>query len=516
MPTAGQLAYFAKDTKSYKPLGAAHRFRTVKEKVALLWGDPVYVISIAGDKATVSAKGHHLELPLAELMDTPLLSVFQIDVGQGDGALVHFPDDRWMMVDGGPPAKSSNSGRIASDFVDWKMFVDQSWRKEFTFGGPRFVLDAVVCTHPDEDHFGGFEAMTKRVRSGVLEYGTVFHCGLGRFKGQATPFANGRGFGQLGEVRGTTLPDAFVTTVLDDFDDVRELATETPARPWKLTGGYARWLQSLAALEGSGVGGMTRVHRGLGHLPGYDPTDGPASVTVLGPVEEPLNGQPALRYLDGAGLSAMKQPSLTRNGHSVVLRIDYGSVRILLTGDLNFRSQAVLLEHVPADEFSCHVAKACHHGSEDVSSTFLQAMSPWATMISSGDNESYAHPRAKMLGLTGVLNQLRKEGGKNRFLGLEEDRYAAPLMYSTELSRSIELFDCFAVFDEEDKRIAKASLQAVGRSKRAEGVRAPYGDWLLGTRMIYGLINVRTDGQRILLGVLKESESSFQVEELNV
>jgi hypothetical protein len=516
MPSAGQLAYIAKDTKTYKPVRAALTFRTVKDKVAMLWGDPVYVISIAGGTATVSAKGHHLEMPVSDLMDTPLLSIFQIDVGQGDGALVHLPDNRWMMVDGGPPKRSSNSGRIASDFVDWKMFVDQSWRKEFGFGGPRFVLDSVVCTHPDEDHYGGLEAMTKRVRSGVLEYGRVFHCGLARFVGQATAYANGRGFGQLGEVQGNALPDAYVTSLLDDFDDVQELASETATRPWRLIGSYGRWLQGLSALEGSGVGGLQRVHRGLGHLPGYAPVDGGASVALLGPVEEQWNGRPALRYLDTAGLSSMKQPSITRNGHSIVLRIDYGRVRILLTGDLNFRSQAVLLKHVPAAEFRCHVVKACHHGSEDISATFLSAMSPWATMISSGDNESYAHPRAKMLGLTGALSTLRPEGGRNRFLDLDEERYVAPLMYSTELSRSIELYDCFAVFDRNDRRVLNASLQAAGRTTRADGTRAPYRDWLLGSKMVYGLINVRTDGRRIVLGVLKESEAAFQIEELNV
>ena len=516
MPTAGQLAYISEDTRSYKPVRAAHNFKTVKDKVAMLWGDPVYVIGIAGDVATVSAKGHHLEVPVGHLMDTPLLSIFQIDVGQGDGALVNFPDGRWMMVDCGPPKKSSNSGRIAANFVEWKMFVDQSWRKEFGFGGPSFVIDSVVCTHPDEDHYGGFGALTRHVKSGVLEFGTVFHSGLGRFNCKATAYANGQGLGQLGEVRGNALPDAYLTTLLDDFDDVREYASDTPARPWRLTGGYGSWLRDLAALEGSGVGRLQRVHLGLGHLPGHAPADGDPSIAVLGPVEETANGHRGLRYLDAAGASAMRQPSLTRNGHSVVLRIDYGHVRVLLTGDLNFRSQAVLLKHVPAGEFECHVAKACHHGSEDVSATFLKAMSPWATLISSGDNESYAHPRAKILGLTGALNQLRPEGGRTKFLDLDEERYAAPLMYSTELSRSIELFDVFAVFDAQEQRITKPSLQAVGRGKRAEGVRASYRDWLLGTRMIYGLINVRTDGRRILMGVLKESDASFQIEELNV
>lgn len=516
MPVPGQLAYFARDTKSYKPLRAAHNFRTVKPKVAMLWGDPVYVIGVADGKAAVSAKGHHLELSLGDLMDTPILSIYQIDVGQGDGALVHLPDGRWMMVDGGPPRRSSNSGRIAADFLRWKMFVDQSWRKEFGFGGPRFVLDAVVATHPDEDHYGGFLDLKKELNRKVLEYGTVFHCGLGRFTGQATEYANGRGFSQLGEVQGDALPDAYVTTLLDDLNDVRAFSTEQPERPWRLTGSYGTWLKELVELEGAGVGGLRRVHRGLGHLPGYEPADGSASVAILGPVEESGNRIRGFRYLDTAGRASMKSPSITRNGHSVVLRLDYDAVRILLTGDLNFRSQAVLLNNVGEAEFRCHVAKACHHGSEDVSSTFLNAMSPLATMISSGDNESFAHPRARMLGLTGAFSELRPQGGKNRFLGLVEDRYAAPLMYSTELSRSIELFDCFAVFDRQNKRIDKASLQACGRTKRASGVRASYRDWLLGTKMIYGLINVRTDGRRILLAVLKESEASFQTEELTV
>jgi len=514
MVRAGQLAYFAKDTKAYKPLRAAHTFTAKKERVALLWGDSVYVIGIEGDFATVSAKGHHLRLPLADLMETPLLSVYQIDAGQGDSALVHFPDGRWMMVDGGPAHDLSNTGRIAADFLYWKMFVDQSWRKEFGFGGRRFTVDALVCTHPDYDHYGGFIDMTDKLRTGVLEYRAVFHSGLGRFTGAAQAYRNGMGFGQLGPVRGRVLPDAYVTTLIDGFDDVRRYAGERGSRRWTLSGNYGQWLLDLAQLEGGAVGGLQRVHRGIVHLPGFAPAPGTASVAVLGPVEERWRRRPALRYLDTGGAGAMASPSLTRNGHSVVLRVDYDRVRILLTGDLNFRSQALLLHHVPAVEFSCHVAKACHHGSEDVSWTFIQAMSPLATLVSSGDNESYSHPRARMLGLTGAFGRLQTRRGKARFLGLEEERYEAPLIYSTELSRSIELFECAAVFDDGDNRIPKATLEAVPRSRRADGRRAGYKDWLLGDRMVYGLINVRTDGRRILLAVLKESEASFQIEEL--
>lgn len=514
MIQAGALAYYAEATGSFKPLKAAHNFRSVKDRVALLWGDEVYVISIAAGQANVSAKGHHLRVPTSDLRESPLLSVYQVDCGQGDSALVHFPDGRWMMVDGGPPHDWSNSGKIAADFLYWKMFVDQSWKNEFNFRKRPFRLEAVVCTHPDYDHFGGFMDMTEKVKLKTLEYGTIYHNGMGRFGGKTpTKYENGKGFGQLGPVEGAALPDAYLTTLLDGFDDVRKFAKASGGRKWKLAGEYGDWLLSLEKLEGQGVGALQPLHHGFGHLPGFEPAGRDYSVRVLGPVLETLNGKPALRYLDTASAKSMAAPSLTRNGHSVVLRIDYKDVRVLLTGDLNFRSHALLLKHVPAAEFRCHVAKACHHGSEDVSSTFLQAMGPLATMFSSGDNESYAHPRAKVLGLAGAFGQLR-DRGKNTYLGFSEPKHVAPLIYSTELSRSVELFPPHAVFDKNGDRVEKPELQAEGKTKPDKGPRAPLDDWLLADRMVYGLINVRTDGQKIVMAVLKESDSSFQVEEL--
>src|SRR5688572_23402574 len=108
MIAAHSLAYYGKTQGSVRPTGPAYHFRTQSDRVALLWGDPVYVIAVDGATAKVSAKGHHLELPLADLTEKPVLAIYQIDCGQGDAALVNFPDGRWMLVDGGPPHDWSN------------------------------------------------------------------------------------------------------------------------------------------------------------------------------------------------------------------------------------------------------------------------------------------------------------------------------------------------------------------------------------------------------------------------
>jgi beta-lactamase superfamily II metal-dependent hydrolase len=500
------LACYAKTQGLFRPLRAAHNFTRMRDRVALLWGDEVYVIAVDGATATVSAHGHHLEVPTADLTGKRVLSLYQIDCGQGDAALVNFPDGRWMMVDGGPAHDWSNSGKIAADFLYWKMFMDQSWKQEFDFQKAPLRLDAVVCTHPDYDHFGGLTALTANVRGKTLEYGTVYHCGLGRFNGDG-----GEAMSQLGPL--SDGPERFVTTLLDGFDDVDEYTRPTPTRPWTLAGSYGTWLGELRQLQGDGVEALQRVCERTGHLPGFAPAGSDVAVRVLGPIEETHGTRPALRYLD-AYSARKRNPSLTRNGHSVVLRLDYRDVRILLTGDLNFRSQALLLGNVDAAEFQSHVAKACHHGSEDISWTFLKAISPLATMISSGDNEVYAHPRAKMLGLTGAFGALRARGRPQEYLGLKEERYIAPLIYSTELSRSVELFPPHAVFNAGGSRIPNAQVQARGRTRRDGGRRAKLGDWLLADRMVYGLINVRTDGERIVMAVKKEGDSRFQIEEL--
>ncbi len=509
----GTLAYIRPTKKVYKPTRAAHNFRRLEKRVPFLWGDPVYVISTDGSTSTISAKGHHFNVPTRDLMEDAVLCLWQIDCGQGDAGFLRFPNGKTMLIDGGPGPFMSNSPAQAPGFLYWMRGVDQSWRDEFKFQQGPFDIDAVVCSHPDYDHYGGFLDMTHQLERQWFRFGTVYHNGLGRFDGEATKFAGGKGMSQLGPVSGTGSPELYLTSLIDDFADVRKYARGAGARKWKLDGSYGDWLKDLAALEGSGVAGLERVHAGMGTLPGFSGGDG-ATVRVLGPIEETWKGKPALRYIDDENLRSMKSPSLTRNGVSVVLRIDCGDVRMMMTGDLNFRSQALLLQHLPVTEFKCHVAKACHHGSEDISTTFLRAMSPMATLFSSGDNETHAHPRAKVLGMAGTFTPT-VSAGTTSFMGLEERKYVAPLIYSTELSRSVQLFEP-ATLAKDGKRVTGATLASRGAGD-TEGPEKKVRDWLLADSLIYGLINVRTDGNKVVIAVLKEGKGAgFQVESFRV
>jgi len=532
MVAPGKLAYIKPLSRDYKPLRHVETGRRAWEAVAFLWGDPVYVISSQGSNFKVSAKGHHLMIPKKDLMDTPILHVYLIDCGQGDSVLVQFPDMTWMLVDAGPPREQgwTNTGKIAFDFLKWKIFRDFSWRKEFNFdpvsqtmqAGPApFHINSIVITHPDYDHYGGLHELAAKIAETdpfeQITVGTIYHCGLGRFSRPYTKFQNGSGMSQLGPVEGSSLPEAFLTTLIDDFADVRKYSRLTSSRRYKLSGDYSKWLKSVAALEGNGVGGLKRLHYGNGYVPGYEP-GGDLRVRILGPVEEEWNGKPALRYIDTASESAMESPSKTRNGLSVVLRLQYKEARILLTGDLNFRSQAVLLKHIPSHEFQSHVVKMCHHGAEDVSWKFLQGTDPVVVMGSSGDNESHTHPRAKVLGWCGAFATLIQAGPDKKYLDLKEANYRSPLIYSTELARSVQLWEPHKVCGKNNQgqleEIANAQIQARGRKLNQPDSEKPkpMKKWLLADRLIYGLVNVRTDGERVAMGVMKENGRGFHVE----
>jgi hypothetical protein len=240
-----------------------------------------------------------------------------------------------------------------------------------------------------------------------------------------------------------------------------------------------------------------RLSQADGWLPGYAPASGAASIRVLGPVAEKLAG-------GGEGLRWLGSESVTRNGHSVVLRVDYGRARVLLTGDSNTESQRVLLSTLPAAEFAADVAKGCHHGSDDIDLRFVRALAARATIISSGDNEDYAHPRPRILGASARYGReaLAPDG-----------ELLPPLVYSTELARSVGLgFASHARTVTEPKQAFDPQQLEVDFDASPAGSYRRLSRMPMATDLVYGLINVRSDGQRIVCAYMREGSSDFDLQ----
>jgi hypothetical protein len=194
---------------------------------------------------------------------------------------------------------------------------------------------------------------------------------------------------------------------------------------------------------------------------------------------------------------------VTRNGHSLVLRVDYKNVRFLLTGDLNSESQRLLLSYHDLLEFAADVAKACHHGSDDIDLRFVRAMKARVTVISSGDNEDYAHPRPRVLGASARYGREAKS---------VRGETLPPLLYSTELARSVRLTQSAAVRETgvEGSQIDAAEAEIKPAERGAKFLPLDYIP--IATDLIYGLINVRTDGTRVLCGYMKEGGNDFDIQ----
>jgi beta-lactamase superfamily II metal-dependent hydrolase len=394
-----------------------------------------------------------------------LLEVNFVDIGQGDGCFIVTPQDRFLVIDAG---ESDNMYR----FLRWRFNL----RKR-----PEQVIDcdAAIISHPDMDHYKGFQQLFD---SPSFRFDTVYHNGLVERVGDDLLGPKEK-HGNLSYMTGLVPDLAALRTILDDPSLVGR-KTYPKLLKTAATSGRVNDIRSLSARPGE-----TRF------VPGYDGSDGSGlSIQVLAPIPEEVNGNPALRWFGDNGK--------TKNGHSVVLLLRYGKVRILLGGDLNIPAENYLLSSYtglePEDPaqaedlvalarevFEVDVAKACHHGSADFTSLYLRAVNPLATVISSGDGEPHCHPRPDALGTFG------KHGRGER-----------PLIFSTELARSSRetikepnrlraeiraLMEKRDLEEDDDKREA---LQEKIHEKLAVLERSV---------AVYGMINLRTDGNNVLL-----------------
>ncbi len=190
--------------------------------------------------------------------------------------------------------------------------------------------------------------------------------------------------------------------------------------------------------------------------------------------------------------------------------LEYRDAKFLLGGDLNKPAEAHLLAHYSGlnheypwtsaqeDElveaarntFQADVAKSCHHGSADVTDAMLRSVYAAATVISSGDEESHAHPRCDTLGAIGLYGR-----GKR------------PLIFSTELMRSTRENEDHLTKHVDDLRMQFGTAQTPDEQAAIEIALNTTLDMLMKRNVtVYGSINLRTDGRKIVMAYKLEQK----------
>jgi beta-lactamase superfamily II metal-dependent hydrolase len=439
----------------------------IKKVQHLIWGDWVSVLESQADWRRITSRGTLGWVHKRFVQTDRLLEVNFVDVGQGDGCFIATPEDEYILIDAG---QEDHMYR----FLRWRF-------RHFQFP---ITFKAAIITHPDKDHYYGFRKFFDKKDKAVqnVEFECIYHNGIVERKSK-----------DLGASAKDAQGDKFLTEVVADQQALEGLLSAT-----KGGGTFLRLIRN--AHDSGRVEEVRMLGAGKSEptfMPGYE-ANRPLSIQVLAPVPEGPPGELHLRWFDN-------DAGKTKNGHSVVLRLKYGLVRMLLGGDLNIPAEEYLLGHYggidkPFDDlsddekkamiekarefFGSDIAKSCHHGSADVSSEFLRAVAAVATVVSSGDDEPHSHPRPEALGTLG------KYGRGDR-----------PLIFSTELARStkenvkhtyiLHQRHEKAVKEDRETEFIEGLIQELGRSVA-----------------VYGMITLRTDGQQVLIAQKLEQPGS--------
>lgn len=405
---------------TYKTIGANGKGRSKNNTI--LMGSFVKILDESTDIwQKVSAFGIEGWIEKNHLGDSPDFKCFYVDVGQGDGALIEVGNDvdgLKILIDGGP---SDNLSRYLS-----------KWQYKFYFNQNRTVhFDYVFVSHFDKDHYNG---LIDIINDSHYTFGTIFHNGIAKFNEEKDSFPEEFNTGLGEKVKLDHVP--YLVTNFDSIDDLDFL---------KNNGGMLDLLEKfLSAVKSAKAQGRLADFKRLDYvsaIPAKQINGKTFAIDVLGPVSSQIPRGLAFEYFG--------DEAHTINGHSLVLKIKYGDRSFLFGGDLNIPAEEHLLQHY-ADQnpFEVDIAKSCHHGASEFTTAFMAKVNPLATVISSGDNESYSHPRADAIGSAGKYTK--------------SDR---PLVFSTELARSSNV--------ETDK-------------------------------VKYGMINLRCDGESIIMAQMKE------------
>jgi competence protein ComEC len=274
------------DTPAQKPSRSGRSLATPAILIVL-----VSCIITAGclDNFTIPDFGNNRSTHLAD--NDGKLSVYFLDVGQGDSTLVLF-SNKSILIDAG---EAEMGDRVVSDLK--------------ALGVSR--IDLLVATHPHSDHIGGMQKV------------------LAAFP--------------VGQVLDSGLPHTSST--------------------------YEHFLETI---EQKNI--PYRVAE-QGQTIDIDPS---LMIFVLSPPKE--------RFGDD------------QNTNSVVLRISYGTIAFLMSGDMGGESENTLVRSgYPLD---ARILKVGHHGSySSTSSSFLGRVLPETAIIMVGKDNPYGHPHKQTLDL---------------------------------------------------------------------------------------------------------------------
>jgi len=398
------------------------------------------------------AKGSRSAPAVVDREKAAVLKIDFVDVQQGDAAVIETPRGEVILVDGG------DNQLFARYLAGQYRGTSPEKPKE---------IACVVVSHGDADHFRGlteiFESESnddpkKRLFMQPLR---IYHNGLVK-RPDKVPDEK-----QLGATAGTK--DNLIITGLEQ--DLLAVADS------EMNGPFKAWKKALKHFAGRGPIAFRRLQKGDDDA--FDFLTGEKiRVEVLGPIPTEVGGKTGLKFLGeptrkfghpSQSATTFGDPSVshTINGHSIVLRLAYGDWHLLFAGDLNEQAEGTLadLHEAKKLDLRSEVFKVPHHGSADFLHRFLEAVEPVVSVVSSGDEREHIHPRATL------MSALGKYG-----------RDHEPVVFVTEM---------VAAFKPEG--FVKNDPPKAGTwAKR----RDPFFAF---SRPAFGLVRVRTDGQRLLV-----------------
>ena len=437
----------------------------------LLFGDYISIKSLDIVNGRVKAKSRNRNgwVKVEEIQKQRVLEVNFVDIGQGDGCHIVTPDDQHIIVDAGI---SDNMNR----YLTWRFYL--YYRKK-----PLPFPFISIISHSDKDHYKGFQQVFDNKN---IKFAHLYHNGLVERPGPKP----------LGIKK-----NGYITGLVQTNDQMRALISDENNRK----GTRSTYCKTLyKALKANPDIQFKSLARKDDFMEGFEDANRvnnrEFSIKILGPVTKKIDGKDALKSISNLGKD--------KNGHSVIIRVQYDKASILLGGDVNTEFGEILHHYYEQnnilDELRVDVAKACHHGSNHFYYQFIEDINSAATVISSGDDESYAHPRPDAIGAFGKCGY----GDK-------------PLIFSTELARSnkeitfVKLEKIAKYFDNiEDKKEEIKKLRDDGfaaGSKEIKKLKKQITDLnkkINSFATKFGMINLRTDGRKMIIAQKYERETA--------